>query len=122
MIVLMNATGFNLSAVGNHEFDTGIKGLGKLISQAKFLFLCASLTNPTDKGLQIEPYKIVTMPNGVDIAFISVININSSGIPDRHPDDVKGLTFEKTLKAIQKYLHLADSVNMVLCLTHGVRS
>ena len=51
MIVLMNATGFNLSAVGNHEFDTGIKDFGKLISQAKFPFLCASLTNPTDKGL-----------------------------------------------------------------------
>ena len=41
MIELMNAVGFDLSAVGNHEFDTHPQGFSDLTHKADFDFICA---------------------------------------------------------------------------------
>ena len=43
MIELMNRTGFNLSAVGNHEWDGNIVNFQHDIERAHFPFLCANV-------------------------------------------------------------------------------
>ena len=61
MIDLMNATGFDLSAVGNHEFDTGPEGLSNLTAKAKFSFICANVSAGGLYNVKISPYKIFTL-------------------------------------------------------------
>ena len=43
IIELMNAVNFDLSAVGNHEFDSRLTGFEHITHQAKFDFLNANL-------------------------------------------------------------------------------
>ena len=45
MIELMNAVGFDLSAVGNHEFDSRPKGFSNLTHKADFDFICANMSD-----------------------------------------------------------------------------
>ena len=46
MITLMNTVGFDLSAVGNHEWDGNIVNLQKDIERADFPFVCANVFIP----------------------------------------------------------------------------
>lgn len=118
MIELMNAVGFNLSAVGNHEFDSSVEGFSLLSKHAKFGFLCANLVKPASPEFRIKPYEILTLPNGLRIAVLSLLDINQGGIPDTHPDNVKGFTFLDPVKTAFEYLHLRDSCDVFLMLNH----
>ncbi len=85
MIELMNAVQFDLSAVGNHEFDSGLKSFEKLTHKADFDFISANMEQPKGADFRIKPYTIVKLPNGLKVAFVSLLDINANGIPDTHP-------------------------------------
>lgn len=118
IIELMNAVGFHLSAVGNHEFDSKLDGFARITNRANFDFLCASVFPPEDYGFRIKPYKIIETPNSAKIAFLGLLQINSNGIPDTHPDNVKGFVFKDPFEIAPQYLHLKDSCNVFVLLTH----
>lgn len=118
IIQLMNALGFDLSAVGNHEFDSKLDGFARITQRAKFPFLCANLTPPANGGFKIEPYKIMSLSNGVKLVFTSVLHINLGGIPDSHPDNLKGFTFTDPFETAPKYLHLRDSADALIYVNH----
>jgi len=118
MIELMNATGFDLSAVGNHEFDTGPEGFSTLTGKAKFSFLCANLVTDTRFKFRIEPYKIITLPNGLRLAFLGLVQVSPSGIPDTHPDNAKDFVFLSPFETARKHLWLKDSSDVFIALTH----
>ena len=58
MIKLMNHIGFDLSALGNHEFDGGPAALAHCINTANFEFVSANVFPSDLHGIQIKPYKI----------------------------------------------------------------
>lgn len=118
MIELMNATGFDLSAIGNHEFDSRPEGLGNLTSKANFSFICANLSMDNTLNAKISPYKIFTLPNGLRVAFLGLLQISQNGIPDSHPDNVKGFSFRSPFEAAPEYLWLKDSSDIFIALTH----
>jgi 5'-nucleotidase len=118
MIDLMNATGFDLSAVGNHEFDTGPEGFGNLAGKAEFSFLCANVIMDKSLNVKISPYKIFTLPNGLRLAFLSILQLGQNGIPDSHPDNLKGFTFRSPYETAPEYLWLKDSSDILIALTH----
>lgn len=118
MIDLMNATGFDLSAVGNHEFDTRPDGLSNLTNKANFSFICANVSYDNNINVKISPYKIVTLPNGLRLAFLALLQIGQNGIPDSHPDNVKGFTFRSPFETAPEYLWLKDSSDILIALTH----
>jgi len=45
MSTLMNKIGFNLSAVGNHEFDSGYLGFRRLVYRSHFRHVCANMSS-----------------------------------------------------------------------------
>ncbi|NLZ95822.1 MAG: hypothetical protein GX921_08375, partial [Bacteroidales bacterium] len=90
IIELMNTVDFDLSAVGNHEFDSRLVGFEHITHKAEFDFLSANIKLPQEDDFRIKPYKIVETPNGLKAAFVSLLDINPNGIPDTHPDNVKG--------------------------------
>lgn len=118
MIELMNATGFNLSAVGNHEFDSSPEGFSNLIRKADFDFICANMSAANPDDFKIEPWKIITLPNGLKLAFLGLVQINRNGIPDSHPGKLKGFTFRSPFEAARDYLWLKDRSDIFIALTH----
>ena len=112
MIELMNAENFDLSAVGNHEFDSRLQGFEYITQKAKFDFLCANIELPATADFRIKPYKIVKTPNGIKTAFVSLLDINDNEIPDTHPDNVKGFTFKDPFQTANEYLFLKDSCDV----------
>jgi 5'-nucleotidase len=118
MIDLMNATGFDLSAMGNHEFDSRPKGLSNLTNKANFSFICANLSMDNTLNVKISPYKIFTLPNGLRLAFLGLLQIGQNGIPDSHPDNVKGFSFRSPFETAPEYLWLKDSSDIFIALTH----
>ena len=118
MIELMNATGFDLSAVGNHEFDTGPEGFSALTGKAKFSFICANLVTDKRFDFHIQPYKIITLPNGLRLAFLGLLQVSQSGIPDTHPDNARDFVFLSPYETAREYLWLKDSSDIFIALTH----
>ena len=120
MIALMNHSGFEFSAVGNHEFDTGQQGFALLTQKAQFPFVCANVTADPALGIKLLPYYKKTLPNGLKLIFTSVLAINDkSGIPDSHPDNVKGFSFENHLTAADRLLSLRDSCDLLVYVNHA---
>lgn len=118
MIELMNATGFDLSAVGNHEFDSRQDGFSNLTHKARFSFICANLTSDPALNILVSPFKIITLPNGLRLAFLGLLQINQNGIPDSHPDNVKGFTFRSPFEAAPDFMWLKDKCDIFIPLTH----
>lgn len=118
IIQLMNALEFDLSAVGNHEFDSGLAGFEHITHQATFDFLSANIDLPADTDFRIKPYKIIELSNGLNVAFLSLLDINAYGIPDTHPDNVKGFTFKDPFQTAQRYLFLKDKSDVFVMLNH----
>ncbi len=118
MIELMNAVGFDVTCVGNHEFDLGQKQFTKLRGKAKFDYICANYHNPTYTDVNVEPYKIITMKNGLKVGIMALLQLNAGGIPDSHPKNVKGIVFENPLKAAPKFAFLRDKCDVFISLNH----
>ena len=118
MIELMNAVGFDLSAVGNHEFDSRPQGFSNLVHKADFDFICANMSISDSLHMTVNPYKIITLPNGLKLAFLGLLQINQNGIPDSHPENVKGFTFSSPFETAPNYLYLKDQSDIFIALTH----
>ena len=118
MIELMNATGFDLSATGNHEFDSRPEGFRNLVSKADFDFICANLSTDLWLDKAVKPYQLITLPNELKIVFLGLLQINQNGIPDTHPDNSKGFIFRSPFETAPEYLYLKDQSDIFIALTH----
>jgi len=118
VIDLMNTVRFSLSAVGNHEFDTGPEGFANLVSKANFSFICANVSGGGQHAVKISPYKIITLPNGLKVAFLGLLQLGQNGIPDSHPDNVRNFVFRSPYETAPEYLWLKDSSDIFIALTH----
>ena len=50
MVSMMNLIGFDASALGNHEYDSKVDGLAKVISLSNFPYLAANISCPPETG------------------------------------------------------------------------
>jgi len=118
IIEMMNDVGFDLSAIGNHEFDYGQEILVKRIKQAKFPFICANIQN--DGGIlptPLQSYQLKT-GNGLIINVFSLLDNSANGLPETHPSKLKGLKFENGLEIANKFKDLKKNSNVLIALTH----
>lgn len=117
MIELMNRTGFDLCAVGNHEWDGDIFNFQNDIARAKFPFLCANVFIPKTVNLDIKPF--VTMEHqGVKMAVVGMIEIRHDGIPGAHPDKLKAVSFKRPDVVLPDYKYLRNENDVVILLSH----
>ena len=94
IIRLMNAVGYNVVTLGNHDFDAGTKVLDGAIRYANFDFVCANMEAEGDLLEEVEDSKTITTPEGVDIEFVGVVTSYSNGHPDGNDSSFEGLKFE----------------------------
>ena len=117
MIELMNQTGFDLCAIGNHEWDANIMNLRNDIERAQFPFLCANVFVPETINLNIKPF-VTRDLQGVKLAVIGLIEIRHDGIPGAHPDNLKQVSFKRPEVVLPEYKYLRDQNDVVILLSH----
>ena len=117
IITLMNKVGFDLSAVGNHEWDGDINNFRNDMERAQFPFLCANVFVPEADNLNIKPF--VTMEHqGVKMAVVGMIEIRHDGIPGTHPDKIKEVSFKHPKVVLPDYKYLRNDNDVVILLSH----
>jgi len=82
LVKIMNQVGYDAVAIGNHEFDWGLKALNSMMDSAKFPFLCSNIkftdtagnhcpTFNQCKGMEVKKY-VLGSSNTIKVAFIGV--------------------------------------------------
>ena len=118
MIDLMNQCGFDLSALGNHEFDMGQEFLEKRIKQASFPFICCNIDLSGTKMTQLKPYAILKAGNNFQIPFLGILQTGDNGLPDAHPSRFKGIKFSNGIETAKDYAWLKEKYGILIGLTH----
>ncbi len=72
IIKLMNLTGYDVAAIGNHGFDYGPERLFELTAMADYPYVCCNLKDSKTGKLIYDPYKILEC-GGKKIAFVGVL-------------------------------------------------
>lgn len=117
MIELMNRTGFDLSAVGNHEWDANVAGLQGDIGRARFPFLCANVIIPETVDLDVKPF-VSFEHQGVKMAVIGMVEVGHDGIPSVHPNNVTKVSFRRHGDVLPEYKYLRNQSDVVILLSH----
>jgi len=118
MMLAMNALHYDAMAVGNHEYNFGLKVLEKARSEAQFPWLSA---NTYDKGTARTHYKpyIVKEVGGVRIG---VLGLTTPGIPNwENVPNYADLEFHETISEARKWvavLHNTEKVDLVVIAMH----
>ncbi len=88
-VTLMNAAGYKLATLGNHEFDFGYEKLKENLEKAEFQVICA---NVYENGAPVfEPRFLYTAGSGCRIGFIGLETEESK--TKTNPKLTAGLTF-----------------------------
>ena len=117
MVSLMNIIGFHATTLGNHEFDSGQKGLAKLISMSNFPTLCANV-HPAEKwDMHVKPYQLYDC-GGLTVGVIGAVALSPLGIPESHPNNTTDMKFDNPLEAVQQYRWLREKCDVVIFLSH----
>lgn len=116
-VKMMNAIGYNVGTLGNHEFDNGIDELARLLSMAKWPIICA---NYDVKGTPLEPYVKQTLTlerDGIKIGFVG-IGVNPDGlIAKKNFGDIKYLDPVETANKYARKLK-EEGCDMVVVVSH----
>jgi len=122
MIDLMNKVGFDISTIGNHEFDYGEVILKERFQQSNFEWVCANVDMNTTGIPEPSEYKTITK-NDIKITFLGLVETNGKEneiIPSTHPWRVKNLTFQKYSTVINNYAQTKEDEgsDLYIALTH----
>ena len=94
MIRLMNAVGYDVAALGNHDFDSGQKVLDEALDKADFEVVCANMTATGELLDDVDACKRIETPAGVAVDFVGVVTSYANGHPDGNDVNFEGLKFE----------------------------
>ena len=121
MVDVMNAMGYDASAVGNHEFDFGLNELKLRAQQADFPYLAANLHNKSDgkvpTNLGVKPYVILDA-GGVKVGVIGLANVGTPKVTN--PANVSGFDFAPYVETLQEVVPQAraDGADIILVPSH----
>jgi 2',3'-cyclic-nucleotide 2'-phosphodiesterase/3'-nucleotidase len=118
MMQSMNALHYDSMAVGNHEYNFGLKVLEKARSEAKFPWLSANTYNKGTATTHYQPY-IVKEINGVRVG---VLGLTTPGIPNwENVPNYEGLEFKETVSEAKKWVPILrekEKVDVVVITMH----
>ncbi len=122
MIDIMNKTGFDISVIGNHEFDYGDEILAERIEQANFKWVCANVDVRKTTITQPAAFEnIVT--DDLKITFLGLVETNgkeNGTIPSTHPWKVKDIEFKRPEYVVDEYsaIKKEEDADLYIALTH----
>ena len=117
-VTMMNAAGYDVVTLGNHEFDYGYAQLKENMSKAKFKVICADVFNEDGTPIFDANYTYTTK-SGVKVGFFGMETPETQ--TKANPALIKGLTFATgdafTKTAADQVAALKDA-DVVICLAH----
>ena len=118
-VTMMNAVGYDIATLGNHEFDYGYAQLRENLSNAEFAVICANVFDST--GSTIYPSTAVIENDGVKIGFVGLETPEAQ--TKANPALIKGLYFaaENELYAVAEAAAAslnAQGVDLIIALSH----
>lgn len=122
-VTMMNAAGYDVATIGNHEFDYGYEQLMQNMAKAEFSVLCA---NVNKDGAPIFAENTIIEKGGMKIGFFGLETPEAQ--TKANPALIQGLTFlarEEMYAAAQAQVDAlkAQGADVVICLSHlGVDS
>lgn len=122
IIDVMNQVGFDISVLGNHEFDYGEATLKNRIAQAEFDWVCANVDMGTSGIPEPDEFKTLTV-DGLKVTFLGLVETNGKQgaiIPSTHPWRIKNLTFQRPESVVSNYQNLKfqEGSDLLIALTH----
>lgn len=117
MIRLMNRVGYDLMALGNHDFDYGMERTRELQQLAAFPMRAANiLDESTQQPLFGDPYIIAEKDNvKIGILALGYHNTPKTG----NPENVRGLQFTNGPEVARKYIpELQQQADIIIVLSH----
>ena len=101
MMLVMNSLNYDAMAVGNHEYNFGLKVLEKARSEAKFPWLSANTYNKGTEKTHYKPY-LVKEVSGVRVG---ILGLTTPGIPswENIPNYI-GLEFREPVAEAKKWV------------------
>lgn len=117
-IELMNFVGYDVVALGNHEFDNGTKALAKRLKYAEFKVVCANYSFKNKRLAKIvKPYTIIYIADKKIGFFGLLCNLKSVVLPDNY----LGATFLNPVSTAQKMVDILknkEQCDLIICLSH----
>lgn len=117
-IEMMNAAGYDVVTLGNHEFDYGYTQLKDNMTKAKFKVLCADVFNADGTTIFDANYTYTTK-TGVKVGFFGMETPETQ--TKANPALIKGLTFatgDAFTKAAADQVAALKDADVVICLAH----
>jgi len=120
-ISFMNACGYDLMAVGNHEFDWGMDALNANKNAAKFPLLSANVVDKQTGELLFDANKVVELASGTKVGFFGLTT--PSTLTTANPKDVAGISFligDELYACAQAQVEelRGQGCDMVICVGH----
>ena len=119
-IELMNMTGYDAAALGNHEFDYGFEALKKNMESAGFPVLAANVKYNGE--LAFDDAAVFTTPGGTKIGVFGLDTPETA--TKAHPGKIAGVTFASGEEMYQIAQDMAtmlredEGCNYVICIGH----
>ncbi len=120
VISVMNAAGYDIVTLGNHEFDYGYTQLMANLSTAKFKAICADVYDANGNTI-LPPNTIYTTKTGMKIGFFGLETPEAK--TKANPKLIEGLNFLSksdlyTCAQTQADALKAQGSDIVICLAH----
>ena len=121
-VTMMNATGYDVATIGNHEFDYGYAQLAENMQAAKFKVLCADVLGAD--GKTIFDANTIIQKGGVKIGFFGLETPEAQ--TKANPKLIEGLKFLAGKDGKELYACAAAQVaelqkngaDIIVCLSH----
>lgn len=125
IIDIMNDVGFDVSVIGNHEFDYGDSTLVKRMNEAKFQWVAANvdISNVTQQEI-LKAFTTIEK-GGYSITFLGLLETSKKDykerdIPSTHPLRIENIEFQNPNRVAKRYKDLKENTNadLLIGLTH----
>jgi 2',3'-cyclic-nucleotide 2'-phosphodiesterase (5'-nucleotidase family) len=119
-IMAMNAAGYDIATVGNHEFDYGVPQLKADLAAAKFKTVCANIFD-NNGNLLFNHHTILTTKSGLRVGFFGIDTPETK--TKCNPVKVKDITIltgKELFTCAQNEVDelKAEGADLVICLGH----
>lgn len=113
IVDLMNRIPYNLSCMGNHEFENGEAILQRRINQSTSTYVDANVSATPNSAFHTpRPYSFLRAADGTKIAVLGLTASSSN------PCLIPNITVAEPVKKVLEYKNLRDSCDVLMALTH----
>jgi len=113
IIDLMNQIPYDVSCLGNHEFENGEEVLQRRVEQSTSVFVDANVNSNSSSAFHtLKPYTILHTKDGTSIGVLGLSASSSN------PCLIPNITISDPVKKALGYKWLRDSCQILIGLTH----